>query len=91
MITVTNDSSTRVDVSINTWGSTGSTGNYKIQPTKQGTWSRDDRRGYLLVVAVNSKTSKYLVGSDTSVTIRGQEEAYVGGTKLKPLAVPQYA
>lgn len=50
MITVNNSTGKSIDVAINRWGTGGSTEFFTISSGSNGTWNREDGRGFVMVI-----------------------------------------
>lgn len=73
MINFKNNTAGSVQVSVNKWGSGGSTSFFKVKPKEDESWDRTDKRGFVLYLDESSHNGSYyvLAGADVILTETG--------------------
>lgn len=70
MVTVTNNTSSKVEVAVNQWGNDGDTNYFSIGSNGgKETWSRSDGRGFIMSLKYQGETLPYYIFSDSNITI----------------------
>jgi len=85
MITVKNTSGAPIEVSINRWGTGGSTEFFTIQDGKDENWDRTDDRGFVMSVNKSGTTTPYYVLYNSNIDItKGTVKDLTYNVNLKP-------
>lgn len=58
-VVVENSSDSAIKVSVNRWGTGGKTGYFKLSAKENGTWDREDKRGFVVsIIRIDNNSGK---------------------------------
>jgi len=84
-ITVTNNSSNKIEVAINKWGNDGDTSFFSIGKEKKETWDRSDSRGFVLSLKRSGTQKPYYVQADSLIAV-GNTDVKDGDRIIDPIS-----
>ncbi|MET1943954.1 hypothetical protein ABXL60_11245 [Enterococcus faecalis] len=85
-IKVKNNYGSDIYVAVNKWGS-GNGSYFKIKNNSTESWSRKDKRGYLVAVKKGKTKHHYYVKSGTELIIDRNGFASIGGKRVEPISM----
>jgi hypothetical protein len=72
-INVTNNSGNTIEVAVNHWGTGGNVSFYRIGDKKKDSWSRQDGRGFIMVITKHNDDRRngayYFVKEGANITV----------------------
>ena len=69
MIKVTNNSGASIKVSINQWGTDGSTRYFTIENSKDENWDRTDDRGFVMTINTAGTVTPYYILYNSNIKV----------------------
>jgi hypothetical protein len=83
-ISVGNEGVASLQVSINRWGTSGSTDYFSVTSGAPSSWNRTDDRGFVMAIKRDGTEGKYYVRAGTSIVI-SRDKVTADGRTIEPV------